>query len=118
MDFPTPRRCAALLALAATPAAAVLATTGSSATAAAKRTVVLKDIAFSPAKLVVSEGTTVTWKWDDGRVQHNVRSVGSNRFKGSALKATGTHRVTLRKTGTYRYTCTVHPGMDGSVRVR
>jgi plastocyanin len=60
----------------------------------------------------------VTWRWNDGRTRHNVRSVGTRRFKSSTLKATGTHRVVFRRSGTYKYVCTVHPGMDGAVRVR
>ncbi len=91
---------------------------GAAAGAAGTRTVVLQDIAFKPGTVTINRGSSVSWRWDDGRVAHNVRSVGSRRFAGSALKSTGTHRVTFRKAGTYRYTCTVHPGMDGTVRVR
>jgi len=117
MTFPAPRRAAAVLALAAAPVA-ILATAGTNATAAAGKTVVLKDIAFKPANVTISRGTTVTWRFDDNGTNHNVRSVGARRFKSSGVKATGTHRVTFRRAGLYRYVCTLHLGMKGSVRVR
>ena len=113
MTAPTVRRpvVAGLIALAGVALTAPAA-------AAPTRTVVLEDIDFTPSRLVVKKGTTVTWRWDDGRTRHDVRSVGARRFKGSALKATGTHRVTFRRAGTYRYVCTAHLGMDGRVVVR
>ncbi|MCW3010435.1 MAG: blue (type 1) copper domain protein [Solirubrobacterales bacterium] len=112
--MPRARTALAVLALAAVPSGIA----ASGAGAGAGRSVVLQDIAFSPSRLVVARGTTVTWRWDDGRVQHDVRPRGTPRFEGSARRSTGTHRVTLRRAGTYRYVCSVHPGMDGSVRVR
>ncbi len=118
MRFRSPRRTVAVLALAAAPVAVVAASSGTPAGAAASRTVVIKDFAFKPSAITVSKGTTVTWRFSDGNTGHNVTSKGTRRFKSSALKSTGTHRVTFRKSGLYRYVCTLHFGMKGSVRVR
>lgn len=78
----------------------------------------MKDIAFKPSRLSVRKGTTVTFRWRDASVVHNVRSRGRSRFKGSPNKSKGTHRVTFRRAGTYRYICTLHTGMDGRISVR
>lgn len=81
---------------------------------AAKGTVVsVKGMAFDPAKLRVRAGETVTWRFDDRAVAHNVVGDG---FK-SALKRSGTFSHTFAEPGSYPYRCTVHPGMKGSVVV-
>jgi len=97
------------------PGAAGPATAASSS---ARKDVVLRDIDFRPAVARVKPGGRVTWTWDDDGVRHNVRSVGRPRFKGAPARGEGTHRVRFRRKGTYRYTCTLHPGMDGRVVVR
>lgn len=81
-------------------------------------TVVLKDIAFSKAKVTIRRGQTVTWRWRDGLTPHNVYSTGRPRFKGADARKTGKHVVRLTKAGTYRCVCTVHPNMKGSVVVK
>lgn len=85
------------------------------ATAAGGTTVVLKDIAFKPGKLSVKAGDTVTWKFEDRGIAHNVVS-DDDAFK-SDLKDSGTFQHTFSKPGTFSYTCTVHPGMKGSITV-
>jgi plastocyanin len=51
-------------------------------------------------------------------VSHNVTSRGAPRFRSSPTKMTGTWSVRFAKAGTYRYVCTLHPGMAGRVVVR
>ena len=91
---------------------------GPSAVASSGRTIALRNIAFSPAKLVVSRGTKVTFAFHDGRTKHNVTSVGAKRFKSSPTKGSGTYTVRFTKAGVYRYRCTIHLGMKGSVTVK
>jgi len=88
------------------------------ATAPSTAKVVLKDIAFRKASVTIRRGGSVTWTWADGRVSHDVTSRGAKRFKSSTTKQTGTYRVRFNRTGTYRYVCTIHPGMAGRVVVR
>jgi plastocyanin len=98
--------------------AALLGLPATGAGAAATKQVVLKDIDFKPGNVVVRRGDRVRWVWQDPRTPHNVVSRGRLRFRSSATKETGTHVVRFRKRGTYRYVCTIHPGMAGKVTVR
>ena len=101
-------------------AALITAAAASTAGAASTKVVAIKDIDFKPSTVRITRGSTVEWRFLDAAsgAPHNVRSRGRLRFRGSATKTTGTHRVRFRRTGTYRYVCTVHPGMDGKVVVR
>ena len=103
--------------LVATSAVALLVATGGSA-AASTRAVVLRDIDFKPHTVKLHRGDSVRWRWDDGDTSHNVTSRGKARFKSSTTKSTGTYVVRFRRAGTYRYVCTLHPGMAGRVVVR
>ncbi|MDX6688686.1 MAG: hypothetical protein QOG15_143 [Solirubrobacteraceae bacterium] len=86
--------------------------------ASAGRTVVIKDVRFTPKRLTVSRGTKVTFVWQDGITRHNVTSLGSRHFKSATSRSTGEHTVRLNKAGVYRYACTLHPGMTGRIKVR
>ncbi len=85
---------------------------------AATRTVSIKDIDFHPKRLVIAKGDTVTWKFQDAVVSHNVTSRGTLRFRSSQTKQAGKYSVRFTKSGTYRYVCTIHPNMVASVVVR
>ncbi len=115
MRLPAFRRLAAAAALPLL-AAGVLA--GPSAHAAAGRSVVLKNIAFTPSKLTVARGTRVTFRFQDGDTNHNVTSRGAKRFKSSPTKGSGTYVVRFARAGVYRYVCTLHLGMKGTITVK
>ncbi|MDX6677894.1 MAG: hypothetical protein QOE31_1946 [Solirubrobacteraceae bacterium] len=85
---------------------------------AASRTVTLKNIAFSPKSLSVSKGSSVTFAFRDGSTRHNVISSGSRRFKSISTRSSGSLKRTFTRAGTYRYQCTLHPGMTGRITVR
>lgn len=60
----------------------------------------------------------MTWRFREPYVTHNVHSVGALRFESSENQTAGTdYAVTFRRRGTYRYVCTLHPGMKGRVVV-
>ncbi len=86
--------------------------------AAGSRTVTLKDIAFSPKSLSISKGTTVAFAFRDGSTVHNVVSSGSKRFKAISNRSSGSQQRKFTSAGTYRYECTLHPGMTGRITVR
>lgn len=88
------------------------------APAATTRTVTLKNIAFSPKSLSVSKGTTVRFAFRDGTTTHNVSSTGAKRFTTISDRSSGTRSRTLHRAGTYRYECTLHPGMTGRITVK
>jgi plastocyanin len=109
----------ALRAAAASVLVAGAAAGAVSAHAAAGRTVVIKGIAYTPATSRIGAGQSVTWRWRDGSIPHDVTARGSKRFRSSSTRKRGSHTVTFRRRGTYRYYCTVHPGsMTGTVIVR
>ena len=88
------------------------------ATQAAGKTVTLRDIAFAPKNLSVARGTSVTFVWRDGSTAHNVVSRGTKRFKPIGIRTSGSQSRRFTKAGTYRYVCTLHPGMAGRITVR
>ena len=83
--------------------------------ASAKR-VVVKDIAFKPDKLSIEQGDTVTWRFEDKGIPHNVVA-DDGSFK-SETKDAGTFQHTFEAAGSFTYVCTVHPDtMKGTVVV-
>jgi plastocyanin len=75
--------------------------------------VVAKDLRFQPPAIQVTAGTEVTWRFDDGSVPHNVK--GDGFVSKNQTRGTFAHR--FERPGEYRYTCTLHAGMDGRVVV-
>jgi plastocyanin len=75
--------------------------------------VVAKDTRFNPAAIEVPAGTTVTWKFQDGAVPHDVKGDGFE----SKTQSSGSYRHTFDTPGTYAYRCTLHSGMKGRVVV-
>jgi plastocyanin len=75
--------------------------------------VVAKDTRFNPAAVEVPAGTTVTWRFEDGTVPHNVKGDGFE----SKIQSSGTYWHRFDAPGTYAYRCTLHGGMKGRVVV-
>jgi plastocyanin len=75
--------------------------------------VFLRDLAYDPVEITVTEGETVTWVWDDGGTAHDVVGEG---FR-SELITGGTFSHTFEDPGTYPYICSIHPNMVGTVIV-
>jgi plastocyanin len=72
----------------------------------------MSGLRFEPRVIEVPSGTTVTWRFTDG-LPHNITS---DLFSSDDQRA-GTFTHTFQQPGTYRYSCTLHPGMDGRVVV-
>ena len=76
----------------------------------------IDNFQFSPRTLTVARGTTVTWINNDD-VPHLIVNV-ENRFKQSPVLDTGqTFSAKLDKAGTYKYFCSLHPMMQGTIVV-
>ena len=74
----------------------------------------VSDNAFFPAEVVVPAGTTVTWT-NSGNL-HNV--VGADGLWDSGLLVRpATYQRRFDQPGRYRYACTLHSGMNGTVLV-
>jgi plastocyanin len=107
---------AAVLAAGATavPASAAPAPSGE---ASATRTVQLRDSFFRPGSLSVRRGTRVRFVWA-GRLPHNLIGPGAPRNYRTPRVRHRTLTLRYARKGTFRYVCTIHPGMRATIRVR
>jgi plastocyanin len=74
--------------------------------------VAVSDNRFTPSKLTVVAGSTVTWNWTGG-TDHNVVGEGFE----SDTQSSGAFEHRFDTPGTYGYVCTLHAGMNGKVAV-
>jgi len=79
-------------------------------------TVSIKNLAFNPNALTVSNETTVTWINDDS-VSHTVLSA-TGLFSSGTLTKGQSFSHTFTAPGTYNYTCGIHPSMRGTIIVQ
>ena len=75
----------------------------------------MRSFAFSPSQLAVVAGTLVTWKNQDPE-PHTVASV-DGKFRSDALDQGDSFSFTFNAPGTYRYVCSIHPQMVGTIVV-
>lgn len=113
----TIRRVAACVVAAGALGGAGLAHAPEFAAASSSAHVRIKNIDFSPHKLTVKRGTTVSWTFEDAATPHNVTSRGRLKFHSSPTKQSGSYSVRFTKPGTYRYICTIHFNMKASIVV-
>ena len=84
----------------------------------APHAVTIDNFALGPAQLTVARGTVVTWtnKDDD---PHTVVSAGDPKLlKSPPLDTNETYAFTFDAPGTYKYFCSVHPRMQGTILVQ
>ncbi|HEV1998337.1 MAG TPA: plastocyanin/azurin family copper-binding protein [Candidatus Dormibacteraeota bacterium] len=73
--------------------------------------------AYNPGTATVAVGATVEWVWDDDSASHTVTSE-DGKFD-SGLQAKGQKfSQPFKAAGTYKYKCSVHPQMLGTVKVQ
>jgi plastocyanin len=113
-----PRWRIVLLAVAAVVVAAVvviqlLPNAADGPAVAGVTTVEMRGNRFHPPVIQITKGQTVTWSFNDGGAIHNVKGTGW----GSDDQASGTFQHTFSAPGSYRYSCTLHLGMNGRVDV-
>ncbi|HWI25560.1 MAG TPA: cupredoxin family copper-binding protein [Stellaceae bacterium] len=78
----------------------------------------ISGFAFAPAVLTVPRGTTVTWINQDDE-PHTVTSERDPKaFASQALDTDESFTFTFRDPGTYRYFCSIHPHMQGTIVVQ
>lgn len=80
--------------------------------------VAIKNYAYSPQKIKVKKGTTVTWENSD-LVPHTVtKAEGSTTGPDSELFGKGKkYSYTFNEVGVFKYFCKPHPYMKGIVEV-
>ncbi len=100
-------------------AAAGIAVALTAGTAAAATTgVSIKNFAFSPTPVTVSQGSSVKWTNQDGTAHTTTSKLtGSLGWNSGGLGQGGTFAKVLPAAGTYPYVCTFHFGMAGTVKV-
>ena len=84
--------------------------------AAATKAVAIKDFAFTPDKVSVAVGDTVTWtnKETDGTVHHVKFDDGAESTDIAPGKS---YSRSFSKKGSYHYICSLHTYMEGTVTV-
>jgi len=77
---------------------------------------------FTPGNVKVAMGAVVTWTWVGlPTVGHNVTFGGGTGVPANCANETAagaTCQRTFSTAGTFNYSCTNHPGMDGTIAVR
>jgi plastocyanin len=77
--------------------------------------IAVNDNYFKPKRVAVVVGDKVTWKWK-GFAVHDVTVVkGPQKFR-SKQQSSGTFSRVIKKPGTYKIVCTLHPGMEMSLK--
>lgn len=87
-----------------------------------QNTIVMQNIAFSPASKTITAGTTLTWTNMDP-VNHTVTSgtPGSpdGKFDSGNIGSNGTYSHKFDAAGTYNYYCRIHgSAMTGTIIVQ
>ena len=77
--------------------------------------ITIKDFSFGPATVTLPTGTKLTWVNKDEE-PHKVVSV-DDIFKSTAIDTDGEFSFVFNKPGTYKYYCSVHPRMVGTIVV-
>jgi plastocyanin len=81
-----------------------------------RHTVVIDATSYTPKTLTVSAGDTVEWVNRD-LVTHTATGKGGS-FDSGDIPAGKSWAFTVKADGLFGYTCTYHPTMKGTLRVR
>jgi plastocyanin len=74
----------------------------------------IDNFVFEPAQLAVKVGQTVTWTNRDD-IPHTVVCAG--KFRSKTMDTDGTFSFTFAAPGEYKYFCSLHPHMTGTIKV-
>lgn len=84
-----------------------------------RKRVVVRDNFFEPRSVNIHRGDRVVWIWR-GDNPHNVtftKVPKGARKRGADTRDSGRWSRTFRKRGLYKYICTIHAGMRGTIDV-
>jgi plastocyanin len=95
-------------------AAAISLYLGGAPAYAEENAVTIDNFTFSPAEMTVKVGTTVTWTNHDD-IPHTVVSAG--KFRSKAMDTDNSFSFTFTAAGDYKYFCSLHPHMTGTIKV-
>ena len=80
--------------------------------------IAIDNFAFEPAVLTIAAGTEVTWVNRDEEPHTVVSAVKEQPFKSQALDTNDKFSLVFAKPGTYKYFCSVHSHMVGTIEVK
>ncbi len=80
-----------------------------------KNAVTIRNFAFSPSKITIKKGNSVTWTNQDS-VGHSA-TADDNSFDTGILSYGESRSITFNKKGIYAYHCSIHPFMKAEVVV-
>jgi len=88
--------------------------------------VTIRNFAFSPRILTVSNGTTVTWTNQDPTPHQIINDPGGSGFnpglgqifESGPLGTGESYSFTFTSTGLFPYRCAIHPAMEGQIIVK
>lgn len=86
--------------------------------AAAPAQITIDNFAFEPGTLTVAPGTKVTWVNRDEEPHTVVSADKAVRFKSQGLDFNDSFSFVFDKPGTYKYFCSVHSHMVGTIVVK
>jgi plastocyanin len=86
--------------------------------ATAPNAVSIDNFAFAPQTITVAAGTTVTWTNHDDEGHTVVSDDSPALFKSAGLDTDDSFTFTFAKAGTYKYHCSIHPRMTGTIVVQ
>jgi amicyanin len=92
-------------------AAAVISVQAQNATTA----VSIDNFTFTPQRVTVKAGATVTWTNKDD-IPHAIAAV-NKQFKSKTLDTDDAYSFTFTAPGIYEYFCSLHPHMTGAIVV-
>jgi plastocyanin len=95
-------------------AAAILLPLGAFSAHADQVKVTIDNFTFTPPELKLKVGDTVTWTNHDD-IPHTVVSAG--KFRSKAMDTDNTFTFTFTAAGDYKYFCSLHPHMTGTIKV-
>ena len=76
--------------------------------------VTIDNFTFAPAELKVKVGDTITWTNHDD-IPHTIVSAG--KFRSKTLDTDDSFSFTFTAAGDYKYFCSLHPHMTGTIKV-
>jgi plastocyanin len=77
----------------------------------------IANMSFSPTQITVNKGDTVTWTNNDSTT-HTVTSDSGSELDSGNIQPGSDFTHTFSQTGTFKYHCSIHPYMTGSVVVK
>ncbi len=76
----------------------------------------ISGFAFSPSTLTIQPGDSVTWTNQD-IAPHTIVSDSGSEISSSSLSNGETFSYTFNTIGTFKYHCSIHPAMKGTIIV-